>query len=161
MLPFFAIGCFAGLRPEEIKRLKWQDIDLVKREIYVPPEVSKIGMDRNVPMSENLVQWLELIPEPARRGEIYWRRAQFETVRRRAKLLSRWTHDVMRHSAASHLFAKTQNYEATLASMGHGLQIFLRHYKRAVSQKQGEEYFDIRPGNARGGVLELPQAASA
>jgi len=41
MLPYFAIGCLCGLRPWEIRRTFWEDVNLDTKEIYVSPKPAK------------------------------------------------------------------------------------------------------------------------
>ena len=157
MLPYFAIGCFAGLRPEELRRITWEDINFETREIYVSPEAAKTSDDRFVPMQDNLVEWLQLIPKTARQGKLYWDRVAFQTIRKNAGVLDKWktSMDIMRHSAASHMYKLTGNAAQTMAAMGHGLAVFMKHYKRAVSEADGKAYFDVRPTDSRSNIVAM------
>jgi integrase len=156
MLPYFAIGAFAGLRPEEIRRLSWDKIDFDAGEIYVAHEDSKTAQDRFVAMSECLIAWLSEIPAKARSGRLNWSRRAFDDVRRNAGVLDHWDNSVLRHGAASHLYAKTGGNAALVtAQMGHGLDVFLRHYKRAVTKSQAQKYFEITPSSRPGAVIAL------
>src|SRR4029450_8894076 len=56
ILPYLAIGAFAGLRASEIERLDWRDVDFEENEIGVSGE-SKAGQ-RHVDMLPNLREWL-------------------------------------------------------------------------------------------------------
>lgn len=145
MLPHFAIGCLCGLRPWELRKLDWSDINFVTKEIYISPEVAKTGQDRFVSMPDNLMAWLRSVPETARTGAISYSRRDFDAVRKAAGLHGKWECDVMRHSAASHLYAMTQNASQVTAQMGHGLSVFMRHYRKTVSKKEGEAYFLVLP----------------
>ena len=97
LIPYLAIGFFAGLRPSEIKGLHRKDVDLDKRIIAVVPQVAKKRRQRYVDISENLSRWLERY---AFTDEIYWGRKPF--VRLREKCVIDWPHNVMRHSYASY-----------------------------------------------------------
>lgn len=48
LLPLVAIGAFAGIRPEEITKLRWSNVDFDNSEIDVPAEASKTGTRRIV-----------------------------------------------------------------------------------------------------------------
>ena len=48
IVPYLAIGFFAGLRPDEIRRLRWQDIDFTAKEIHVNADTSKTSTERTV-----------------------------------------------------------------------------------------------------------------
>ncbi|MBP7829586.1 MAG: tyrosine-type recombinase/integrase [Kiritimatiellae bacterium] len=157
MLPYFAIGCFAGLKSEELRRLTWEDINFETREIYVSPEAAKTSEDRFVPMQDNLVEWLQLIPDAARKGMLDWDRTAFQAIRKNAGVLEKWkaNMDIMRHSAASHLYKLTGNAAQTAAAMGHGLVVFMKHYKRAVSEADGKAYFDVRPTDSKSNIMGM------
>jgi integrase len=53
------LQAFAGLRAEEVKRLRWEHIDLKEGHIVVPDTVAKCEERRLVPISDNLVRWLQ------------------------------------------------------------------------------------------------------
>ena len=58
IIPFAAIGLFAGLRTAEIERLHWADVDLDRGFIHVSAAKSKTAQRRLVTISENLRSWL-------------------------------------------------------------------------------------------------------
>ena len=53
--------------------------------------------------------------------------------------------DIMRHSAASHLYKLKENPTYVTAQMGHGLGVFMKHYKRAVPETEAQAYFNVLP----------------
>ena len=150
MLPYFAVCSLAGLRPWEARRLSWANVDLEKKEMYIPAEASKTGDDREVPMPNCLVDWLEQIPVFRRRGTLPWNRQDFITVRKMAGVIQRWKEpkgkDILRHSAASHDFRLHGNMAQTAAKMGHDVTVFKNHYKSRVrTRDEAEAYFNVRP----------------
>jgi integrase len=56
--PYFAIGLFAGLRPNELEYLDREQIALDKQRITVTPETAKKRRQRYVDISDNLTEWL-------------------------------------------------------------------------------------------------------
>ena len=66
MLPYWAIGLFAGLRPSEITHLDWTDVDLDDALITV--RSTKTGKKRFVTMQPNLTDWLR--PHRKRHGRV-------------------------------------------------------------------------------------------
>jgi len=58
MVPFLALGAFAGLRSAEIERLDWAEVHLAEQFIEVKAAKSKTGSRRLAPLSENLAKWL-------------------------------------------------------------------------------------------------------
>ena len=58
MVPFLAIGAFAGLRSAEIQRLDWAD--LKESFIEVTAGNAKTRSRRLVPIQPNLAKWLAI-----------------------------------------------------------------------------------------------------
>ena len=58
MVPFLAIGAFAGLRTAEIQRLDWSKVNLSTGYITVDAGIAKTNSRRLVPISCNLAEWL-------------------------------------------------------------------------------------------------------
>src|SRR5262245_2602548 len=67
-LPVLAIGAFAGLRPEEIAKLTWEDLDFNERTIRVNASAAKTRKKRFAEISDNLRVWLE--PYTSRIGSV-------------------------------------------------------------------------------------------
>ena len=81
LVPYLAIGIFAGLRPEnELGRLDWEKINLKSRTITVTGKNAKTKKKRAVPLSDNLAAWLETVPEDQRRGNIYYYRRALRRI---------------------------------------------------------------------------------
>lgn len=81
LVPYLAIGIFAGLRPEnELGRLDWSKINLKAKTITVIGKNSKTSKKRSVPISDNLAAWLETVPEAERKGQIYYYRRALRRV---------------------------------------------------------------------------------
>lgn len=75
LVPYLAIGIFAGLRPlNELGRLTWGKINLQSRKITVEGRNAKTRKKRLVPISDNLAAWLDTVPEAKRTGGIYYYR---------------------------------------------------------------------------------------
>jgi len=58
LIPFLAIGAFAGLRHAEVGRLDWSEVRFDDDLIEVKASKAKTASRRLVPMSDNLKQWL-------------------------------------------------------------------------------------------------------
>src|SRR5437762_7318781 len=59
LLPYQLFCIFAGVRPKEVERLKWSDVNIEEKFIQVPEETSKTGVRRVVDMESLLVSWLD------------------------------------------------------------------------------------------------------
>ena len=145
VLPEAAINAFAGIRPGEIGRLAWENVDFEHREIDVKAGKSKTGQRRIVRMSDNLLAWLA--PFRDRTGPIvpHDTRTRYENTRERAGL-TRWPHDCLRHSYASHHLAMHEDAAALALQLGHTTtELIFRHYRRVVSKREAEAYWKLYP----------------
>lgn len=58
MFPYIVLTLFAGIRPEEARKLRWEHVDLDRRLVRIPPEVSKVGRQRHAALPENAAKML-------------------------------------------------------------------------------------------------------
>jgi integrase len=158
LVPFVAIGLFAGLRIAEVARLDWQAVNLQRGFIEVAADKAKTARRRLVPVEANLRAWLApfashtgpVTPENARkRLDVVRRAAGFrETANcgRDATGLKEWPNNGLRHSYASYHLAHGQDAARTSLHLGHtGPDLLFNHYRELVTPEQGAAYFEIMP----------------
>ena len=143
IVPYLAIGYFAGLRPQnELANLDWKDIDFSDRTIRVNPATAKKRRQRYVDMSDNLVQWLA--PYARKEGKIGFSRFIFRAVRTAAVV--DWPKDVMRHCFGTYHSAMHEDNGKTSAQMGHTRTSELfKSYKNLVKKSAAAEYWQLTP----------------
>ncbi len=150
--PYLAIGIFAGIRPEEIERLHWEQIDFANATITVLGADAKCRARRIVDMSPNLVSWIR--PFARKSGKVLkYPVRQLRSVIRKAMGLAEWPHDVLRHSFGSYHFGKHRNEALVKNQMGHSDdgRMFFSHYRVLVHPKDAALFWEIhRPA----GLLE-------
>lgn len=162
MLAYFAIGMFAGLRPErELAGTRWENIDLEDGTIRVMPDIAKRRRMRFVRIEKTLAAWLERCPE--RTGRIFYSRRCWRKVIEDAKV--EWREDIMRHSFASYMLARDGDAAKVSRELGHSesSEVLFNHYRNLVKEKEGREYFEISPecpGQARRGQPRKGQNTS-
>ena len=136
LLPYFAIGLFAGLRPDEIKRLQQES---VRGEwIEVQAAKSKTRRRRLVEIHPTLKAWLAL------GGEIGWTnwRRRWRVVREKAAV--NWAADIMRHSFCSYAYP-IHGAHWTSTHAGHSEQVLFAHYRELVTVENAKEFWAIAP----------------
>jgi integrase len=147
MLPYWAIGLFAGLRPSEIKSLQWSDIDFSDALITV--RSTKTGKKRFVSMQPNLLEWLK--PLAKREGKVVapvnFRKQKAED-KAAAGLKDSWITNCMRHSFGSYWLAQFNDINALALQMGNSPTVIEKHYKRAVRPKDAHRFWAISPAGA-------------
>jgi integrase/recombinase XerD len=144
-VPVLAIGAFAGLRPEEIAKLTWEDLDFNERTIRVNASAAKTRKKRFAEISDNLAAWLK--PYAGRTGPIA--PANLQKLRRasmKAANIEKWPPDVLRHSFASAHYAFHRDPARTAVVMGHRDQnMLLTHYRDIMKPSESAHYWTLAP----------------
>jgi integrase len=176
LVPYIALGLFAGIRAAEIERLDWSHIDLSRRLITVPAAHAKSGKRRQVQISPNLQRWLEPCAPPRQIADHRivkkcWE-DHFEKVITLAGLQP-WPRNALRKSFASYHFALHRNAGYTSSEMGHTRQdvsVFENSYKNLVKPEHVESFWSLvpPPANAEASSIweapfdcKLPQAPTS
>ena len=128
---------YAGIRPHEVARLSWEQVDLRERAIYILPRHSKTGGARRVTIHKPLLRLLRA--HKREDGEMicpanwlhHWRE-----LRRAAGWGSparRWPQDALRHTFASYHLSYFRSYAELQLEIGHRDATLLR--TRYVDQR--------------------------
>ena len=138
MIPYLAIGLFAGVRPLEIQRLQKQDF--TEQYIEITAAKAKTRKRRLVSLSDNLREWIAL------GGDL----PLTNKPKRLARVLHmaglKWKPDIMRHSFASYHLAMYRSADKTAFELGHrDSQMLFAHYRELVTQEAAQAYWAIRP----------------
>jgi integrase/recombinase XerD len=144
----FAILAFSGLRPNELERLVWEDIDLSLGVIRLGSSKTKKIRRRNVRIQPAMKAWLETVPESERKGKIVPSRwvQRSARVRKEAGIDGLEMADALRHSFGTYLLATENNIELLRSDMGHEhIRVFLNHYHKALTPDEAYPYWEILP----------------
>jgi integrase len=145
LLPYIAIGAFAGLRRAELERLDWREIDFESGLIEVTAKKSKTARRRFVRIQPNLREWL--LPVRKHSGNVAPDNfpKQFDAARVAAGI-TEWPDNALRHSLASYHLAHFKDAAALALEMGHeNSGMIFNHYRELVRPKEAERYWNIRP----------------
>jgi integrase len=147
ILPYVAIGLFAGLRRAEIERLDWSEVDFESGHIEVTAEKSKSKIaNRFITIQPNLREWL--LPFRKLKGNITPLenfRELFEQTRSDAGI-NNWPDNALRHSFASYHVAHFKDPKALALEMGHtDSGMLFNHYRALVKPKDAERFWKIKP----------------
>jgi integrase len=143
---YAALGLFAGIRPEEITRLDWKNVDLEHSKVIVPAEVSKTRMQRTVELEPNAVAWLRTVAKP--KGPI-WNGGKKWLIERllKAAKMEQWVQDVLRHTFVTYHTIAFENPGRT-ALFIHAKErpdILFRRYFQDRLKKDALEFWKIMP----------------
>ena len=129
--PAVALMLWAGVRPYEVARLAWEDIDLAERVVYISPRHSKTGGARQVSLRTPLLQILRAAGRGAAPGAAVvppnWTR-RWKRLRLAAGF-GLWRPDTLRHTFASYHFKRFGEPMQLQWEMGHaGLELLRTRY---------------------------------
>jgi integrase len=161
VLPFLAIGAFAGLRTAEILRLDWNEVDLAGGLIEVKATKAKTGNRRLVPISPNLKQWLAPLHQGT--GKVFVIQQLSHKLRKLTAKESvgfKWKHNALRHSYISYRVAQVQNVAQVALEAGNSPKIIFANYRELVKPTDAVKWFDIQP-ETPANVIMVPQPTAA
>lgn len=141
---------YAGIRPHEVERLTWEQVDLENRAIYIHPRHSKTGGARRVTIHRPLVRILhthrqtDTIRICPPNWPQHWRKLRCAAGWQGAR---KWPQDALRHTYASYHLSHFRSYAELQCEIGHRDASLLR-----------TRYVDQRGvGNARAFWQALPR----
>lgn len=145
---YLGLCLFAGVRPEETRKLTDKHLDLTHGDasIEIPASVSKTRQKRSVDISPNLLEWLNTYDRelPVKNFD-----RRFKAVRERAGLLKGWENDVMRHSFGTYWVSENRSIGDCAIQMGNSEAIIKKHYLATSTKKkmqaQSKKFWAIVP----------------
>ena len=143
---WIVLGAFAGLRSEEILRMKWDCLDFRAKEIHVPADaIKKTGgmRERYVAM---LPVFVRLVPRNLKGRIIPVSRTTFHSYATRLAVklgYEQWPHNALRHSFASYHLAQWEDAGKTAHQLGHtSTAMVFQNYARAVKKAEAEKWWN-------------------
>ena len=145
-LPAVALLVFAGIRPREVRRLTWQDIDLQENTITVRSLCSKTGGVRQVEIMPQLKRILLSYTAPTQQKicPANWQR-RWQKIRNNAGFSGCWVQDVLRHTYASFFAKRFKDLPRLQLNMGHSNQMLLKSRyinMRHISHLEAQKFFN-------------------
>jgi integrase len=155
LIPFLAIGAFAGLRHAELQRLDWAEVRMDDGFIEVKANKAKTASRRLVPIQDNLRRWLK--PYRKSSGHICDYVNTSNQIDKLAAVVDAklkekdptaafaWKRNAMRHSYISYRVADTQNVAQVALEAGNSPQMIFQHYRELVRPEAAKTWFAIVP----------------
>lgn len=137
MLTYLGLALFCGIRPDEALRIERKEIDLARGLVFLAAEKSKVRNRRIVKLTEPAKRCIQAGgPVPKTNFK-----RRFNRLRKEAAM-TRWPHDVLRKTAASH-FYNLYGIEKATEQLGHSAGVLLRVYRELVSHDQTRLWLQI------------------
>ena len=156
LVPYVALGLFAGVRPAELTRLRFKSVRWNHDDIEITAADAKTGARRLAKLFPNLAAWLGDYREktgPVAPKKAYMKLSAF--VREKGIV---WSPDVMRHSFISYAVALTETVGGVALWAGNSEAIIKKHYLKMVTKEEAKAFFGITPGRP-GNVVPMKKAA--
>jgi integrase len=155
VIPCIVLGSFAGLRPEEIQRLTWEDYFKHDSFLLIKAEVSKTSRMRKIPKKECLKDWMDKLSKGApKKGKI----VTISNVTKNRHLLSlklefggplkadAQGRDLFRHCYVSYRCEETVwDFELVSKETGHSVEQLQSSYLKLVDEGESKEWFSTFP----------------
>ncbi len=153
ILPFFALGAFAGLRSAEVERLEWSDIKWDQDVVVVNADKAKTSQRRIVPILPPLLSWLKKYRD--HEGKI------IESIKLAYRLSEtsrksgvKWKKNALRHSFASYRLADIQHAPQVALEMGNSPAIIFSNYREVVTPQQAVRWWSLSIETKEAEILE-------
>ncbi len=171
LIPFIAIGAFAGLRHAEIQRLDWSEVRLDDGFIEVKASKAKTASRRLVPIQDNLRRWLaphrqaegKVSPYASMSKQLLWlAEAVDEKWQKETPPGSfEWKHNALRHSFISYRVAQIQNVAQVALEAGNSPRMVFSNYREIVRPADAEKWFGITPEAVEAAKVDRQNGAAA
>ena len=159
IVPFIALGAFAGIRHKALQRLEWKDVDLKAGFITIPKKKAKnrhrgSAARRLIPISENLKQWLapyhqengQIVPFENMSKQIDWMEEDIVAALKKAQGGKfAWKRNGLRHSFISYRLAVVQDAAKVSLEAGNSAKQIFQNYREIVTPEQAVTWFSIVP----------------
>ena len=164
LLPVIALGAFAGLRPEEARQIRWENIDLSSETPHatVLPETSKTRDKRFPTLNATCLSWLRgcrqtqgvISGDSKQHFRKAWERVRMEAgwhvteaSQRQAKLdgqpVKPWPEDCLRHSFASYWLPIHNDRPRLAEIMGNSSDVIREYYRKPIKPGVAEKYWAL------------------
>ncbi len=142
-----ALLVYTGIRPREVRRLTWRDIDTEEKTITVRSQCSKTGGVRQVEIPPVLNRLLITHSHELKEEKICppnWQR-RWRKIRDNSGFRGRWVQDVLRHTYASFHAKNYADLPRLQLNMGHrDLSLLRSRYinMHGISRAEAKSFFN-------------------
>lgn len=146
-LPAIGLLMFAGVRPREVHRLTWKDIDLEENSITIHSLCSKTGGVRQVEICSSLKRLLAPFANGQKNERVCpknWQK-RWRDIRNDSGFKNVWVQDILRHTYASYHAKRFKDLPRLQLNMGHyDLSLLRSRYvnMRGISHADARDFFN-------------------
>jgi hypothetical protein len=142
--------------------MTWSMVELEQGLLRLPADILKDRRPRQCHLQPVAVEWLKLAKSLGAQLPLNSRERMRKMQALRDLLgFNSWPHDVMRHTAGSHLVMKLQDCGRVSLELGNSPEILLRHYRALVRPEQDAEFWALTPEKMRAPATTAEPTTSA
>ena len=155
LVPFVAIGAFAGLRTAEIVRLEWPEVRFSQNVIEIKAAKSKTASRRLAPILPVLAEWLAPFRKETGRVLVgvldefaiatQFKKAVDAITDKKDRPLVKIVHNGLRHSFITYRMAILKNAAEVALEAGNSPRMIFEHYRELATEPEAKAWFDIIP----------------
>jgi integrase len=151
IIPWLALGMFCGIRPEEIEKVTWADVDIKQKHVMIDAAASKVRRRRTVPLNQTALAWLKTCTFGLGDKPITPEKSTLRRGRRALRDATgiEWAQDILRHTAASYLLQLHQDAPRVAHWLGNSPRILESRYKNIVTPNECKKFWRLTPDNVR------------
>lgn len=146
LVPWLALGAFAGLRPWEALRATWADIGA--DFIVLSAAKTKTRARRRIPILPALAAWLATADRSRPLSPGYMTTRRLRLLAQEASGLGKWPQDCLRKSWISYRLAITNDENETAQIAGNSPKIIVTNYRSLTDATTAERWFALRPAGS-------------
>lgn len=168
LVPFLAIGAFAGLRTAEIVRLEWPEIRFSQNVIEIKAAKSKTASRRLAPILPVLAEWLAPFRKETGRVLVgvldefaiatQFKKAVDAITDAKGKPLIKIVHNGLRHSFITYRMAILKNAAEVALEAGNSPRMIFEHYRELATEGVAKEWFGVRVDSDRLTIIQSDPA---
>lgn len=141
LFAYVVIGLFGGVRPAEMERLTWDDVDVHRGIVCIDAATSKVRRRRIIHLEPAGRAWLE-------RADITLPISPKQKQKRLRRLACHmgwevYHHDILRHSGASYLLALHRDAARVALMLGNSPGVLLSRYYELVSDEDQKKFWSV------------------
>jgi len=136
---YLILSLFAGVRPNEIMRLKWSNIDLDNGTVTLDGNVTKTRSRRITHLLGNAAEALK----KTNALHLCPKYPQSDLQRIATKAGVRLEKDCLRHTAASHMINVYRSMDEVAIQLGNTPGVLRKHYMGLMTQDKTEEFLKL------------------
>lgn len=172
-LAWLVLGTFAGVRPEELEKLKWDAVCFSRNQITIDETVAKTRRRRIIEMKDcgPMKEWLAeamagiecnyIVPvEGDRSARVVMRQIRQMIKRHRARLCERagieWKSDIMRKTACTYLMALHESADKVALLLGNSPKIIHQHYRGLARRDETDAFWNLTPDKVKNDPIAIP-----